>query len=104
MSTAVVVLISLAAGTYVFKAAGPLLLGSGRELPPWLGRLGQLLPVPLLAALVLTSAAATGRDLVLDARLVGVAVAAVALRLRAPFFVVVVVAAAGTAVARAVTG
>lgn len=101
MSTAVVVLIALAAGTYLLKAAGPVLLGGDRVLPPWVDRLAFLLPASLLAALVVTSTLADGRRLVLDARVVGVAAAAIALRLRAPFVVAVVVAAAATAVVRA---
>ena len=101
MSTAVVVMIALATGTYLFKAAGPLLLGGSRTLPAWVDRVAVLLPAPLLAALVLTSTITSGRDLVVDARVVGVATAAVALRLRAPFVLVVVVAAAATALTRA---
>lgn len=101
MSTATSVLVILAAGTYVLKATGPLLLGGTRQLPVWLDRVAFLLPAPLLAALVVTSSLSSGKDLVLDARVVGLAVAAVALRLRAPFVLVVVVAAAGTAIARA---
>jgi branched-subunit amino acid transport protein len=100
MSTAAVVLVLLASGTYVLKSAGPLLLGGDRSLPPWVDRLALLLPAPLLAALVVTSTAADGKSLVLDARVVGVAAAAVALRLKAPFVVAVVAAAAATALAR----
>ncbi len=101
MSTATVVLIALAAGTYVLKASGPLLLGGDRTLPAWLDRLAVLLPAPLLAALVVTSTAAADEKLVVDARIVGLVAAAIALRFRAPFVVVVVIAAAATAVARA---
>jgi branched-subunit amino acid transport protein len=95
-----VVLIGLAAGTYVLKAAGPLVLG-GRALPPVVERAAALLPTALLAALVVVSTAADGRALTADARLVGVGAAAVALWRRAPFVVVVVVAVAATAAARA---
>jgi hypothetical protein len=49
-----------------------------------------------------TSTFADGEELVLDARVVGVAVTAVALKLRAPFVVAVVLAAASTALARLV--
>lgn len=104
MSTPVVVLVALAVGTYLLKAAGPLLLGGDRRLAPWLDRLAMLLPAPLLAALVMTSTAASGKDLTLDARVVGLVVAAVALRLRAPFVVAVIAAAAATAVVRALGG
>ena len=55
----------------------------------------------LLAALVVTQAVGGDRRLVLDARLLGLAGAVVALRLRAPVLVAVVVAAALAATARA---
>lgn len=96
----ILVLVVLASGTYVFKATGPVVLGGGRALPEWLGRLALLLPAPLLAALVVTSGATDGQSLVLDARLAGLAVAALALWRRAPFAVVVVLAAAATALVR----
>jgi len=93
----VVLLVGVA--TVAFKAAGPVLFG-GRELPPRLqGALGHLAPA-LLAALVAVSVLASGRRLVLDARVVGLLAAVVALRLRAPTLVVVAVAAVATALAR----
>ena len=98
--TATVVLVVLAAGTYALKSAAPLLLG-GRDLR-WLGRLGALLPAGLLAALVVVSTFSQGRALHVDARAVGLAAAAVALIARAPFWVVVLVAVAVTALVRAV--
>lgn len=100
MSPTILVLLGLSAGTYALKAAGPLVLG-GRSLPPVLDRVAVHLPAALLAALVVVSTVADGRDLVLDARIVGVAVAGVALRLRAPFAVVVLAAVAATALVRA---
>lgn len=59
-----------------------------------------LLPVAMFAALTLTQATSGTDGLVLDLRLVGLGVAAVALLLRAPFLVVIVAAAAATALAR----
>jgi hypothetical protein len=59
-----------------------------------------LLPVALLAALVATQTFATGRHLVLDVRAASLAVAIVAVLLRAPFLVVVVAAAATAAFLR----
>jgi branched-subunit amino acid transport protein len=101
VSTTTTVLLVLATGTYLLKAAGPLLLGGDRTLPAWVDRVALLLPAPLLASLVVTSTVANGHDLVLDARLLGVLAAGIALRMRAPFVVAVVVAAATTAIARA---
>ena len=61
-----------------------------------------LLAPALLAALVVTQVFATEQKLVLDARAVGLATAAVALVLRAPILVVIIAAAAATALVRAV--
>lgn len=63
-------------------------------------RVVPLLPVALLAALVATSTFSTGRHLVVDARAAALAVAALAVVLRAPFLVVVAVAAATAALLR----
>jgi branched chain amino acid efflux pump len=64
-------------------------------------RIGALLPVALLSALVATQTFTTGNHLTVDARAVGLAVAAVAVFARAPFLVVIVAASAATALARA---
>jgi Branched-chain amino acid transport protein (AzlD) len=88
------------AATVALKAAGPVLLG-GRELPDRIRALVGLLAPALLAALVVTNTAASGRHVVVDARLAGVAAAGVSLRLRAPVLVSVAVAAAVTAAIRA---
>ncbi len=66
-----------------------------------LRRVAGLLPVALLAALVAVQTFADGQALVIDARLAGVAAAVVALLLRAPFLVVVLVAAITAALLRA---
>jgi branched-subunit amino acid transport protein len=87
------------AATVGIKAVGPVFLG-GRPLPPRLQAVVRLLAPAVLAALVATGALATDQELVLDARLVGLGAAVVALLLRAPVLVVVVAAAAATALAR----
>jgi uncharacterized membrane protein len=61
----------------------------------------RLLPAALLAALVVTQTVASGRHLTIDARVVAVAAAAIALWRRAPFLVVVIVGAAAAAAVRA---
>ncbi len=61
-----------------------------------------LIPVALLAALVATQTFSTGRHLVLDVRAAALAVAVVAVLLRAPFLVVVMAAAATAALLRLV--
>jgi uncharacterized membrane protein len=70
---------------------------------PRISRVTSALPIALLAALVAVQTL-TGEDgaLVLDARLAAVAVALVALALRAPFLLVVVLAAGVAALLRAV--
>lgn len=99
MSTATIVLLVLAAGTYALKAAGPLLLGSRQLLAP-VESVIALLPAPLLAALVVTSTVADGRVLAVDARIAGVAVAGLLLWRGAGFIVVILGAAASTALIR----
>ena len=102
MSAVWVSVIVVGVATIVFKAAGPVLLGSGRDLPPWLaGPVAYLAPA-VLAALVVTQAVAGHRALVADARLVGLGAGAIAVALRAPLLVVLVVAAATAALVRLV--
>jgi hypothetical protein len=97
-----VTIAALALGTAGLKLAGPLSLG-GRPLPAGALSVVELLASALLAALVVVETFANGRSLVLDARVLGVAFAALALRLRAPMIVVVLGAAVVTAIARLVT-
>ncbi|MGW2385267.1 AzlD domain-containing protein [Streptomyces sp. NPDC001658] len=92
-----------ALGCYAVKLAG-LLVPAGVLERPLIRRLAALLPVALLAALTAQQTFADGRVLVLDARAVGLAAAAVALLLRAPFLVVVAVAVLVTAGVRAMGG
>lgn len=66
-------------------------------------RSATLLPIALLGGLVVVQAFAADGHLVLDARAAGLAVAAVAVVLRAPFLVVVVLAAATAGLLRALT-
>lgn len=104
MSAGTVTLVVLATGTYALKSAGPLLLGGWRALPTWLQRLAASVPAALLAALVSTSTVTRDSAWSLDARLAGIVAAAVALRYRAPFVVVVLVAAATTGLVRLAAG
>ncbi|WP_402467856.1 AzlD domain-containing protein [Isoptericola aurantiacus] len=64
-------------------------------------RTSTLVTVALLAALVVVQTVADGQHVVVDARVPALAVAAVALALRAPFIVVVILAAASAAALRA---
>lgn len=67
---------------------------------PTPARVANLLTVALLAALVATQSLQHGTGVAVDARLPALAVAAVLLALRAPFIVVVVVAALVAALLR----
>ena len=88
-----------AAGCFGFKLAGWTVPATVLRRP-LLRRGATLLPVALLAALVVTQVFASGRSLVLDARVVSLAVGAVCLWRRLPFLVVVVAAAAAAALVR----
>ncbi|MET8904761.1 AzlD domain-containing protein [Streptomyces sp. NPDC004538] len=98
-----IAIIGTAVGCYVVKLAG-LLVPAGALERPLVRKLAALLPVALLAALTAQQTFADGRTLVLDARAAGVAAAAVALVLRAPFLVVVAAAVVVTAGVRALGG
>lgn len=89
----------LAAGAFACKAVGFFLLAD-RQLPAVVDRCLALIPAAVVAALVVKDTFSSGRDLVVDARVVGVGLAVVLVARRAPFVVVVVVAAAATALAR----
>ncbi|MFF4351303.1 AzlD domain-containing protein [Streptomyces sp. NPDC001530] len=92
-----------AVGCYAVKLVG-LLVPAGVLERPLVQRLAALLPVALLAALTAQQTFADGRVLVVDAKAAGLAAAAVALILRAPFLVVVAAAVVVTAGVRAMTG
>jgi hypothetical protein len=86
--------------TVALKGAGPLMFAD-RPLPRTFALVMPLLAPCLLAALVVGQTVADGRAVVVDARLAGVAAAAVALALRAPLLVVLASAAGVAAAARA---
>ncbi|MDQ1428118.1 MAG: hypothetical protein QOK39_1594 [Acidimicrobiaceae bacterium] len=84
---------------YLLKLAG--LSVPARVLrDPRAARIAALLPVSLLATLIATQTFSTGRHLVVDARGAGLAVAAIAQLLKAPFLIVVASAAATAALVR----
>jgi branched-subunit amino acid transport protein len=85
--------------TIAFKAAGPVLLGK-RELPPRVASVVDVLAPAMLAALVVTQTVGGDREIVIDARLAGVAAGGVAVWLRAPLLVVMLVAAVTAALIR----
>ena len=100
MSSVWTIVLAVGAATVALKAAGPVLLG-GRELPPPVLRVVELLAPAVLAALVAVQIFGGDRELLLDARVVGLGAAVVAIVARAPIVVVVLAAAVVTALARA---
>lgn len=103
MTAAWIVVGAVGAATVLLKAAGPVFLGR-RELPPRVVGVVEVLAPAMLAALVVTQLVGADRELVLDGpRLLGVAVAGIALWRRAPLIVVLVVAAATAGLARLLT-
>jgi hypothetical protein len=103
MSDAWSIVLVVGVGTMAIKSSGPLLLG-GRPLPGRVAAVVAMLAPPLLAALVAISAVGSTGGVTLDARVVGLAAAALALMLRAPVLLVVVVAAVAAALTRLLTG
>ena len=102
MSDAWLVVALVGAATVALKSVGPVLMG-GRALPPLAAGVVALAAPALLAALVAVQVFAGDRELVLDARVVGLGAAGVALVLRAPILAVILAAAAATALARSLT-
>ena len=90
-------ILALGAVTLAFKLVGP--LAAGRfSLPPQLAQAAEILPTALIAGLVVTQTFDGGPA---DAKVLGVIAAAIAVALRAPFAVVVLVGAVSAAGLRA---
>jgi branched-subunit amino acid transport protein len=92
---------ALAAGTFLIKAAGPAVLGQ-RPLPERLTGVIALLAPALLAGLVITEAFSGPQPhhVTVDARAVGLVVAVIGRLLRLPLPVILILAAAATALVR----
>ena len=87
-------------GAFALKFTG-YVLGEKFAQNPRFRRVSDLMPVGLLAGLIIVQALSNQQQLVLDGRLVGVAVAVILLLRRAPFISVILSAALITAVGRA---
>ena len=92
-------LLTLSAGTFAFRFSGPV-LRRRVAFPPWAERLLEAAAVVLLAALVATTALTKGHGFAGPARPAGVLVGGILAWRKAPFLVVVLAAAAVTAVLR----
>ena len=89
------------AATVLFKAAGPVFLGR-RALPPRVKSIVDLLAPVMLTALVVTQTVGGAGELTLDARVPGVAAAAIAVWRRVPIVAAMAIAAGVTALVRLV--
>jgi hypothetical protein len=94
-----VAVVGTALGCYALKLAGWSLPARWLEADR-LRRASALLPLALLAALVVVQTFSDGRSLQLDARAAGLAAGAVAALRRAPFIVIVGLAALTAALVR----
>lgn len=92
-----------ALGCYAVKLLG-LSIPAGLLDRPLVRRIAALVPVAMLAALTAVQTFGSGQALAVDARAAGLAAAAIALLLRAPFLVVVAAAIVVTAATRALLG
>jgi branched-subunit amino acid transport protein len=101
MSTSLVLIAGCAVVTAAIKASGPVALG-GRDLPMAFRSVIALLPAALFAALVVTQAFADGHDLKVGPETAGVAAGGVVVWRTGSVIGCVVVAAAVTALLRAV--
>jgi len=87
----------ISGGAYLFKLVGVM---AGNRFAVALEPVAALVPPALFSAIIVIMTVADGPSIVVDARLAGVGLAAVAVWRRAPFVVVVVVAMAATALVR----
>lgn len=97
----VAVIIALAIGAWGQRLAGAFLVGPLLERRPGLARAASLVPAAVVAAVIVQLTIGRGRDLVIDERLAGLAVAGLLVWRKAPFLVVVLAAALTTAGLRA---
>ena len=99
MSGVWIVVAVVGIATVAFKAAGPVVIGR-RELPPRIKSLVELLAPVMLIALVVTQTFGGDQEIEVDARVVGVGAAVVAIALRAHVIVAMAIAALVTALVR----
>ena len=99
MSDAWIVVAIVGFATIAFKAAGPVVIGR-RSLPPRVDACVELLAPVMLIALVVTQTFGGDEEIEVDARVVGVGAALVAIALRAHVIVAMAIAALATALVR----
>jgi branched-subunit amino acid transport protein len=99
MSDTWIVVAMVGVATIAFKAAGPVLIGR-RVLPRAVQSVVDLLAPVMLMALVVTQTFGGDEEIQVDARVLGVGAAVVAIWLRAHVIIAMAVAAAVTALVR----
>lgn len=92
-------ILSLAAVAYGFKLLGAVIIGQ-RSMPLAVQRCLLLIPAALLSALIAKDVFTSGKEIVLDARVLGLVVAAVLSWRKAPFAVIVFAGVGSTALLR----
>lgn len=101
MSDVWIIVVVVGAATVFLKASGPVFLGR-RALAPRLQPVVSLLAPVMLAALVTTQTFVSDGDVVVDARVPGVAAAALAIWRGAPIVAAMAIAAVVTGAVRLV--
>ena len=99
MNDAWIVVIVVGTLSIAFKAAGPVFLG-GRRLPPRIESVVALIGPVMLTALVVTQTVGGHEEIVIDARVPGVATAAVAVWRGVPIVAAMAIAALVTGLLR----
>jgi|TARA_B100001105_G_scaffold89460_1_gene71093 hypothetical protein len=89
--------LAVSGGAYLFKLVGVM---AGNRFARALEPVAGLIPAALFSAIIAIMTVADVTTMAFDARLVGVGLAVVAVRRRAPFVVVVLVAMVATALVR----
>ena len=101
MSDVWIVVLVVGAATLVLKAAGPVFVGR-RQLPARVPSVVDLIAPVLLMSLVVTQTVGGDEQIEVDARVPGVAAAAVAIARGAPMIAAMAIAASVTALLRLV--
>lgn len=94
-------IVALTVAVWGQRLLGAFVVGPLLSKRPAVASAMSLIPAAVVMAVIVQLSLATGKDLVVDARVAGVAVAGVLVWRRAPFIVVVVAAATVTALVRA---
>jgi hypothetical protein len=94
---------ALFVGTIALKATGPITLGRRRPPQRAMAVIALVAPTVLTSLVIYQALNADPIGLTIDARLIGLAAAALALAARAPMIIVILAAALATALTRALT-